>query len=194
MDCTDEIVRVVASSPRLAHHFHLPLQNGSDDVLAMMQRPYTVSYYCRLVESITALMPHAAVGSDIIVGFPGETPFHFDETLAALQRIPLTYLHVFPYSDRPGTAASRRRPKVDGAEIRDRARQVRDVGERMTRRFRLSQVGRVMRALSVDDGQAAVTDNYLKLRLDVKRARNQWVDVRVDSEHAGHVVEVSGGG
>jgi threonylcarbamoyladenosine tRNA methylthiotransferase MtaB len=188
MDCTDDIVGVVASSPKLAAHFHLPLQNGSDDVLRMMQRPYMVSYYCRLVERITMLMPHAAVGSDIIVGFPGETPAHFAETLAVLRNIPLTYLHVFPYSDRPGTAASRRRPKVDGAEIRDRARQVRDIGERMSRTFKLSQVGRVMRGLTVDDGQAVVTDNYLKLRLDVKRARNEWVDVRVDGEHSGRVV------
>ncbi|MGH9254505.1 MAG: hypothetical protein ACRD3C_08035, partial [Vicinamibacterales bacterium] len=99
--------------------------------------------------------------------------------LEALGQIPLTYLHVFPYSDRPGTAASRLRPKVEGAEIRERARQIRAVGEQMTRRFRQSQVGRVTRALTVDDGQSVVTENYLKLRLNVRRRRNEWVDVRV---------------
>ncbi|MGH9254535.1 MAG: MiaB/RimO family radical SAM methylthiotransferase, partial [Vicinamibacterales bacterium] len=122
MDCTDDIVDIVASSPRLASHFHLPLQNGSDEILRMMQRPYTVARYRRLVERIATLLPDASVGSDLIVGFPGESPAHFAETLEALGQIPLTYLHVFPYSDRPGTAASRLRPKVEGAEIRERAR------------------------------------------------------------------------
>lgn len=179
MDCTDEIVEIVASSPRLAPHFHLPLQNGSDEILQKMQRPYTVSYYVRLIERIKTLLPHAAVGSDIIVGFPGETPRHFADTLNALERIPLTYLHVFPYSDRPGTRASFMRPKVEGREIRERARQIRQVGERMTQRFRRSQCGRITRALTVDDGRAVVTVNYLKLRLGAPHRRNEWIDVRV---------------
>jgi len=193
MDCTNEIVDIVASSPRLAPHFHLPLQSGSDHVLRMMQRPYSVSYYSRLVERITTMIPHAAVGSDIIVGFPGETPADFAETLALLGDIPLTYLHVFPYSDRPGTVASRLRPRVDGMEVRERARRVRAIGERMARHFRQAQVGCTVRALTVDDGQSAVSENYLKLRLDVKRARNEWVDVRVEDEHRGRVVVVAGG-
>jgi threonylcarbamoyladenosine tRNA methylthiotransferase MtaB len=179
MDCTDEIVDIVASSPRLAPHFHLPLQTGSDEMLQKMQRPYTVSYYARLVERITTMLPHAAIGSDIIVGFPGETARHFAETLKMVERIPLTYLHVFPYSDRPGTLASSMRPKVEGKEIRERARQIREVGERMTQRFRRSQCGRMTRALTVDDGRAVVTVNYLKLRLAVPHRRNQWINVRV---------------
>jgi threonylcarbamoyladenosine tRNA methylthiotransferase MtaB len=179
MDCTDEIVDTVAASPRLAPHFHLPLQSGSDEMLHKMQRPYTVSYYARLVERITTMLPHAAVGSDIIVGFPGETPQHFADTLKMLERIPLTYLHVFPYSDRPGTRASFMRQKVEGKEIRERGRQIREVGERMTQRFRRSQCGRMTRALTVDDGRAVVTVNYLKLRLALAHRRNQWINVRV---------------
>jgi threonylcarbamoyladenosine tRNA methylthiotransferase MtaB len=179
MDCTDELVDVVASSPRIAPHFHLPLQSGSDDILRMMRRPYTASYYGRLVTRITTLLPDAAIGSDMIVGFPGETAEHFAETLAMLESIPLTYLHVFPYSDRPGTAASQLRPKVDGMEVRERARRVRAIGERMTLRFRESQIGRVARALTVDHGQSVVTVNYLKLRLDERTTRNKWVQVRV---------------
>jgi threonylcarbamoyladenosine tRNA methylthiotransferase MtaB len=179
MDCTGEIVDLVASSPRLAPHFHLPLQHGSDAVLRMMRRPYTVSYYGRLVEHIATTLPHASIGSDIIVGFPGEVPEHFAETQTLLENLPLTYLHVFPYSDRPGTVASRLRPKVEGRDVRDRARQIRAIGETMARRFRQAQTGRTLRALTVDDGQSVVTGNYLKLRLDVRRARNEWVDVRV---------------
>jgi threonylcarbamoyladenosine tRNA methylthiotransferase MtaB len=188
MDCTDDIVDIVASSSRLAPHFHLPLQNGSDDILRMMRRPYTLSYYARLIDRITRLMPHAAVGSDIIVGFPGETSRHFAEMVATLEKMPLTYLHVFPYSDRPGTRASQLRPKVDGMEIRERARQVREIGERMTQRFRRSQWGRVTRALTVDDGKSVVTVNYLKLRLDATYPRNQWIDVRVMEDLRGEPV------
>ena len=179
MDCTDELVDVVASSSRIAPHFHLPLQSGSDEILRTMMRPYTASYYRRLVTRITTLLPDAAIGSDVIVGFPGETAEHFAETLAMLDNIPLTYLHVFPYSDRPGTAASQLRLKVDGMEIRERARRVRAIGERMTLRFRESQIGRVARGLTVDDGQSVVTVNYLKLRLDERITRNEWVNVRV---------------
>jgi threonylcarbamoyladenosine tRNA methylthiotransferase MtaB len=185
MDCTNEIVELVASSPRLAPHFHLPLQHGSDEMLAAMRRPYTVAYYHSLVDRIRTLMPDASLGSDMIVGFPGETAAHVDDTLAVLDRLPLTHLHVFPYSDRPGTAASVMQPKVDGRDIRERGRQVRAIGERMTRRFRESQVGSTRRALTVDDGRSVVTDNYLKLHLDVQRLRNEWVTVKVqDGEKA----------
>jgi threonylcarbamoyladenosine tRNA methylthiotransferase MtaB len=194
MDCTDDIVEIVASSSRLAPHFHLPLQNGSEEMLRMMRRPYTVSYYARLVDRITRLIPHAAVGSDIIVGFPGEASRHFAEMLAVLEKMPLTYLHVFPYSDRPGTPASQLRPKVDGMVIRERARQVREIGERMTQRFRRSQWGRVTRALTVDDGKSAVTVNYLKLRLDVTYPRNQWIDVRVTEDLRGEPLRMVAGG
>jgi threonylcarbamoyladenosine tRNA methylthiotransferase MtaB len=97
----------------------------------------------------------------------------------------LTHLHVFPYSDRPGTAATRLSPKVEGAEIRERGREIRAIGEAMAHRFKASQVGRTLRALTVDDGQSVVTENYLKLRLDVARPRNEWVSVRVEAAGKG---------
>jgi threonylcarbamoyladenosine tRNA methylthiotransferase MtaB len=193
MDCTDDVLEIVASSSRLAPHFHLPLQHGSDDVLRMMRRPYTVTFYAHLVDRITSLIPHAAIGSDIIVGFPGETSRHFAEMLAALEKMPLTYLHVFPYSDRPGTRASQLRSKVDAKEIRERARQVREIGERMTQRFRRSQRGRITRGLTVDDGKSVVTVNYLKLCLDVTYPRNQWIDVRVMEDMRGEPVPLVAG-
>jgi len=180
MDCTPEIVEIVASSPRLAPHFHLPLQHGSDAMLRAMRRPYTVSYYRGLVDRIKTALPHASVGSDIIVGFPGETAAHFTEMRTVLEDLPLTHLHVFPYSDRPGTEASRIYPKVDGIEVRERGRDVRAIGDRMMRRFKASQVGRTLRALTVDDGRSVVTENYLKLGLDAPRPRNERIDVRVE--------------
>jgi threonylcarbamoyladenosine tRNA methylthiotransferase MtaB len=180
MDCTPEIVDLIASSPRLAPHFHLPLQHGSDDVLRAMRRPYTASFYARLVTQVRARLPHASIGSDLIVGFPGESPVHFAETEALLRDLPLTHLHVFPYSDRPGTDAAMITGRVDGAEVRDRGRRIRAISQEMATRFRDSQRGTVRRALTVDDGWSAVTDNYLKVKLDRRHSRNEWVEVAID--------------
>ena len=180
MDCTPEIVDLVASSPRLAPHFHLPLQHGSDEVLRTMRRPYTASFYAGLVTQIRARLPHASIGSDLIVGFPGESSLHFAETEALLRDLPLTHLHVFPYSDRPGTDAALLAERVDGAHVRDRGRRLRSIGQDMVTRFRESQRGTVRRALTVDDGWSAVTDNYLKVRMDRRHSRNEWVDVAID--------------
>ncbi|MGH6692695.1 MAG: MiaB/RimO family radical SAM methylthiotransferase, partial [Gammaproteobacteria bacterium] len=182
MDCTPEIIDLVAASARLAPHFHLPLQHGSDVMLHAMRRPYTSSYFRGLIERIRRALPDAAIGSDIIVGFPGEGDSHFDDMRRLLDELQLTHLHVFPYSDRPGTDASRMFPKVDGRAVRERGRAVREIGERMARRFKASQAGRTLRALTVDDGQSVVTGNYLKLRLDVRKTRNEWVGVRVEDE------------
>ena len=179
MDCTPDVVAMAAASPRIAPHFHLPLQHGSDELLRAMRRPYCVADYAALVEDLHRRIPHASIGSDIIVGFPGETPAHFRELRDALERLPLTHLHVFPYSDRPGTEASARFPKVAGDVIRERGRQVRAIGETMTRRFRETQAGTVRRGLVVDDGWSAVTDNYVKVRLESRLPRNTWVQVRI---------------
>jgi threonylcarbamoyladenosine tRNA methylthiotransferase MtaB len=181
MDCTDEIVDLVAASPRLAPHFHLPLQHGADSVLDRMRRPYTAAAYRRLVERIRRIMPHASIGSDVIVGFPGESDAEFDATGSLLRDLPLTHLHVFPYSDRPGTDASAMDGKIDGVTIRERGRRVRAIGHEMSTRFRQSQAGTVRRALSVDDGLSAVTDNFLKVRLPEQVTRNMWIEARIDA-------------
>ena len=177
MDCTPEIVALAASSPRIAPHFHLPLQHGADAVLRAMRRPYTAAFYAALVQHIISLMPHASIGSDVIVGFPGETDAQFAESIAMLRGLPLSHLHVFPYSDRPGTEAAAIHPKVAGTLIRERGKLVRDIGADMAVRFRAAQRGTRRRALVVDDGWSAVTDNYVKVRLPQHAERNTWVDV-----------------
>jgi len=179
MDCSDAIVDLVAESPRLAPHFHLPLQHGSDEILSAMQRPYTSAFYRRLVERVRDRIPHAAIGSDVIVGFPGEQAAHAAHLVAFLDALPLTHLHVFPYSDRPGTSAAAMPHKVSGIEIRERGAAVRAVGSALTGRFQQSQVGLQRRALTVEDGSHIVTDNYLKLRIPPGVARNEWVQVRI---------------
>jgi threonylcarbamoyladenosine tRNA methylthiotransferase MtaB len=179
MDCSTEIVDLVARSERFAPHFHLPLQHASNRVLAAMRRPYTIAQYSTLVDDIRTTMPGASIGSDIIVGFPTETDEEFEELAAYLERAPLTHLHVFPYSDRPGTPASAMADKVPGIVVRERARRVRELGRRLTERFHESQVGTTHRALTLEDGSLAVTGNYLKVRIPPGRTRNEWVNVVV---------------
>ncbi len=177
MDCSPEIVELVASSPRLAPHFHLPLQHASDRMLSAMRRPYTASFYARLAESIRRRMPHAAIGSDVIVGFPGETDDDFTALVRYLESSPLTYVHVFPYSDRPGTDAARIREKVAGPVVRGRGQRVREIASALASRFRASQAGTVRRGLTLEDGTLVVTDNYLKVRIPPGLPRNSWTTV-----------------
>jgi threonylcarbamoyladenosine tRNA methylthiotransferase MtaB len=181
MDCSREIVAIVASSGgRFAPHFHLPLQHASDRMLARMCRPYTLDYYRNLVDGIADRIPGVSIGADMIVGFPGESADDFAANEAYLAVSPLSHLHVFPYSDRPGTAASRMENKVDGSAIRERAGRLRELGATLSRRFRKSQAGRVRQGLTLEDGTLVVTDNYLKVRIPPGRVRNERVAVRLD--------------
>ena len=179
MDCSRDVVNLVAASLRFAPHFHLPLQHASNRVLLAMRRPYSIEQYEALVDGIRVQIPAASIGADVIVGFPGETDDDFAQLASYLERSPLTYVHVFPYSDRPGTAASTMRGKVGGVVVRERARRIREIGQGLTTRFRCSQVGAVHRGLTLEDGSLVVTGNYLKVRIGPGRARNEWVMVKV---------------
>ncbi len=189
MDCTPEIVELMAQSGgRFAPHFHLPLQHASDRVLEAMRRPYTLEYYRRLVDRIRERLPHASIGSDMIVGFPGERDEDVGANISYLPTSPLTHLHVFPYSDRPGTAASEMGGKVDGVAIRERGMQLRAIGGELTRRFHASQCGTIRPGLTLEDGTLVVTDNYLKVRIPPGLARNQRVRVRIGENLSASVV------
>jgi len=191
MDCSPAIVAFVASSPRFMPHFHLPLQHASDRMLAAMRRPYTLDYYRRLVDGIVDRLPHASIGTDMIVGFPGETDADFAANLAYLPSSPLSHVHVFPYSDRPGTEASAMPGKVHGSVIRDRGARLREIGAALVARFRASQTGSVRPGLTLEDGTLVVTDNYLKVRIAPGQVRNERVMVRLGaagSEVAGEIL------
>ncbi len=189
MDCSEEIVALVsASGGRFAPHFHLPLQHASDRMLALMGRPYTLAYYRQLVDAIVDRLPHASIGTDMIVGFPGETDEDFRANLEYLPSSPLSHAHVFPYSDRPGTAATSMTAKVPGVTIRERGARLRAIGSELSRRFRARQVGTVRPGLTLEDGTLVVTDNYLKVRIPAGLTRNRRVTVTLDHD-AGTVVE-----
>ena len=188
MDCTRAVIDLVATSDGFAPHFHLPLQHASNAVLAAMRRPYTIEFYASLVEEIRTRIPNASIGTDVIVGFPGETDDDFEQLASYLERSPLTHVHVFPYSDRPGTEASAMSGKIAGPVVRERGRWIRDIGQRLSERFRDAQIGTVHRALTLDDGSLVVTGNYLKLRVPPLRPRNHWVRVRMTSHHDGELL------
>ena len=181
MDCSPEIVALVAESGRFAPHFHLPLQHGSDRVLGAMRRPYSAGFYRDLVGGIRARLRHASIGTDVIVGFPGESDADAEASEALLARLPLSYLHVFPYSDRPGTVAAAMTPKVAPAQIKTRASRMRDIGARLSSGFIRSQAGTIRPGLTLDDGTTVLTDNFLKIPIPPGLLRNTRVRIRIES-------------
>lgn len=181
MDCPAEVIDLVAASGRFAPHFHLPLQHASDTVLRRMKRPYTLDVYRKAVDRVRHVMPDAAIGSDLIAGFPGETEEDAARTLDYVSGSPLTYLHVFPYSPRPDTDAARLPSRVPGPTVRARARALRDLGTTLSRRFRERMVGTVRAGLTLEAGTVVLTDNYLKVPVPPGLRGNQRVRVRVTS-------------
>src|SRR5215831_2092224 len=178
MDWSDELISLMASSPRIAKHAHVPMQSGSDAVLRRMHRRYRPWHYRRKIEKIRVAMPTAAIGADVMVGFPGETGVDFAETRRLVEDLPFTYLHVFTYSARPGTPASEMPNQVPVHIARERNKILRDLAAEKNLRFRQSFVGREVDAITLSNGEA-LTDNYLKLRLEGKHERNQWLPVSV---------------
>ncbi len=174
-----ETLADLTDSGRLAPAFHLPLQHASDAVLARMRRPYTLDDYRRIVDPLRDRLPHAAIGSDVIVGFPGETDDDFDRLCRYLESSPLTSLHVFPYSDRPGTEASAFLGKVPGPVVKERGRFVRDIGHGLAARFRARQAGTRRPALTIEDGSVAITDNGLRVPIGRGHQRNERILVAV---------------
>jgi threonylcarbamoyladenosine tRNA methylthiotransferase MtaB len=182
-DITEDFVSLVASSQRIAPHFHVPLQSGSDRILRAMHRWYRTEHYAERTELIRRLLPHAAVGADVIVGFPGETDEDFRATAEFVERLPFTYLHVFSFSARPGTKAAGLGESVPAHVIRDRARELRALGEKKSAAFRASHAGRTLRALTLarngDNWTEALTGNYLKVRIEGRHPANEWHEAYV---------------
>lgn len=180
MDCTPGVLDALTANPqRFAAHLHLPLQHASARMLAAMRRPYSAEQFTALVGEVRRRLPDAAIGTDVIAGFPGESDADFAQLEACLEASPLTHVHVFPYSERPGTVAAALPGKVHGAVIKARAQRLRAISRALATRFRAAQTGRIRPALTIDDGSVAVTDNYLRVAVPPGHERNEWVDVCV---------------
>lgn len=177
MALSERIIELAAEEPRIAPHFHICLQSGSDSVLKRMLRPYNASRFGSIVERVRNRLPHAAIGTDLIAGFPGETSAEHRETVRFVSQLPFTYLHVFPYSDRSGTIASEMNGKVRNRTIRSRAAELRAISEDKNRRFRESFMGQSLRFLTLtevrDGHRSGISGNYLKVQTDPKIPANQ---------------------
>jgi len=184
-DVTEDFVVLMAASPRIAPHFHVPLQSGSDRILRAMHRWYRAAHYAERIHLIRRALPDAAIGADVIAGFPGETDEDFAATFDFIARLPFTYLHVFSFSARPGTKAADLGAPVSLAVTRDRARALRALGQQKAAAFRELQAGRNVRALTLarggDTWTEALTGNYLKVRLEGRRPANVWCEARISS-------------
>jgi threonylcarbamoyladenosine tRNA methylthiotransferase MtaB len=187
MDWTDSLIRLMADSPRIAKHAHAPLQSGSDAVLRRMHRKYRPWHYREKIEKIRAVMPTAAIGADVMAGFPGETDSEFAETRRLIEDLPFTYLHVFTFSARPGTPAATMRNQVPVNVARDRNKILRDLASEKKLAFMRSFIGQNLDAITLNvtskDSAGpyteALTDNYLKLKLRGRHAPNQWLRPRI---------------
>jgi threonylcarbamoyladenosine tRNA methylthiotransferase MtaB len=187
-DVTEDFVELIASSDRIAPHFHIPLQSGSDRILHAMRRWYRTEHYAERVKFVRRRLPGAAIGADVIVGFPGETDEDFRATVRFIESLPFTYLHVFSFSERPGTAAASLGDAVPPQTIRERARALRALAEEKSAAFRASQAGSILRALTLgrggDDWTGALSGNYLKLRIAGRHPANQWREVCLGNDCA----------
>jgi threonylcarbamoyladenosine tRNA methylthiotransferase MtaB len=181
------LAELAAADPRLAPHFHLPLQSGSDRVLKRMVRPYRAQEFAALVSRIRAHVPGACIGTDVIVGFPGEDDEAFAETCAFVEEASgLDYVHVFSYSDRDGVPATRLGPKVDPRIIKARSGALHEVSARLWTRYLDAQVGQVRPGVSLEreggvPGRVEVlTDNYVPVEVDAQGLLpNRDVRVRI---------------
>jgi threonylcarbamoyladenosine tRNA methylthiotransferase MtaB len=185
-DVTEDFISLVASSDRIARHFHIPLQSGSDLILRAMHRWYRTAHYAERVRLIRRVLPDAAIGADVIVGFPGETGENFQITVDFIERLPFTYLHVFSFSERPGTGAEKLGERVSHEVIRERARKLRTLSLAKSAAFRASQTGHTMRALTLartgESWTEALTGNYQKVRIAGRLAANGWYEVSVTAD------------
>lgn len=173
MDLSDELLGLMASSPRITKHVHAPLQTGSDTVLRRMHRKYRPRHYEDRIRKARALMPGAAIGADVMVGFPGETGGEFEQNRAFIESLPFTYLHVFTYSERPGTPAASAADHVPMPVRKERNRILRELAAAKNLEFRLRMVGRTLSAVTLEQPGIALSDNYLKIELAAPREPNR---------------------
>ena len=184
MDWSDDLIALVADSPRIAKHAHVPLQSGSDRILRRMHRKYRPWHYAEKIRKIREAMPQAAIGADVMVGFPGETDELFEESRSFIEHLPFTYLHVFTYSSRPGTPSAAMPDQVPVHVARERNRVLRELAAEKNRAFRQSFVGQSLEVITLQAGghgwTEALSDNFLKVMISGKHPANEWKRVAVE--------------
>ncbi|MGZ4840913.1 MAG: tRNA (N(6)-L-threonylcarbamoyladenosine(37)-C(2))-methylthiotransferase MtaB [Candidatus Angelobacter sp.] len=183
MDWSDDLIALVAGSPRIAKHAHVPLQSGSDRILRKMHRKYRPWHYAEKVRKIHEAVPEAAIGADVMVGFPGETDELFEESRSFIENLPFTYLHVFTYSSRPGTPSAAMPDQVPVHVARARNRILRELAAEKNQAFRRHFVGRSLEVITLQAGgdgwTEALSDNFLKVRIDGRHPGNELTTAEI---------------
>ncbi len=180
MDWSNDLIAIAAESPRVCKHAHIPLQSGSDRILRKMHRRYRPWHYADRIQRVRASMPHAAIGADVMVGFPGETDEFFEETRAFVESLPFTYLHVFTYSSRPGTPSAAMAEQVPVHVARERNKVLRELAAKKKQAFLASLIGHELEAVTLTTVSEALTDNYQKLKLEEWAHPNHLVRARIE--------------
>ncbi len=183
MDWSDDLIALVAQSPRIAKHAHVPLQSGSDHILRRMHRKYRPWHYAEKIRKIHEAMPEAAIGADVMAGFPGETDELFEESRSFIERLPFTYLHVFTYSSRPGTPSAAMADQVPVHLARERNRILRELAAEKNLEFRRKFIGKPLDVITLQAGNhdwtEALSDNYLKVRVAGLHQANETFQVQI---------------
>ena len=192
MDWSEDLIELMATSERIAQHVHIPLQSGSDAVLRRMRRRYRVRHYESRLALVRRRMPLAAIGADVMVGFPGETDEEFEHTREFIDRMPFTYLHVFSYSSRDGTEAAAMSAQVPKSVKRVRSRILRELIDRKNLEFRRNLLGSTVSAVTLEAGDGVprvLSENFVEIHLNSGDAEpSALTRVRIESVEAGRTV------
>ncbi|MGO4881633.1 MAG: tRNA (N(6)-L-threonylcarbamoyladenosine(37)-C(2))-methylthiotransferase MtaB [Bryobacteraceae bacterium] len=179
MDFSDDLLGLMSESPRIAKHVHAPLQSGCDRILRRMHRKYRPRHYADRLLKARRLMPDCAVGADVMVGFPGETAADFEESRQFIESLPFTYLHVFTYSERPGTPAAAMTDQIPMQVRKERNRILRELAAHKNLEFRRAMLGRTLSVVTLNEPAAALSGNYLKVELTEPAEANRLRDVAI---------------
>jgi threonylcarbamoyladenosine tRNA methylthiotransferase MtaB len=189
-----DLISWARSTSNFCPHWHIPLQSGSDSILKLMNRHYTASYYRNLIMELRNAMPEAAIGADVLVGFPGEDETAFEKTMELITELPITYVHAFPFSPRPGTVAAAMNHMVTKKEKAIRGRAIRDLGNEKKQVFYCSNVDKIFECLVEQQDKETglwrgLTPNYIPVLIETKREqadlKNQVLPVRITKAEKG---------
>jgi threonylcarbamoyladenosine tRNA methylthiotransferase MtaB len=191
----EKILDQVLKSDIFCRHFHIPLQSGDPGILANMGRPYSPRFFGNLINKIHQIMPDAAIGVDALIGFPGESDSAFENTYNLIEKLPISYLHVFPFSARPGTKAADLPDKVDVAIIKERCERMRILGDDKRKKFFQGFIGQTLPILVETNREAStnflkgMSSNYIPVLIDAgDNLKNKIVDVTIEKHIGRHML------
>ena len=187
-EMTDELIDLIKTDSRICNHVHLPLQSGSDEILKAMHRPYTTKNFSELIARLVEEIPEISIGTDLIVGFPGETEKNFEETINFIQNQPFSKIHVFPFSAREGTLAAEMKNQIDSQTKKLRAKKVLEIAKSKEKNFAERLIGKAVEIIAETEENGFVdglTKNYVRLKIpaDKNIKLGEVVKVNVTAEN-----------